>query len=260
MPEIIEVELYRHLADERALGRTIEAIDAADDWFLKRGTTASALEAALVGATITATRRIGKLLMIEAGEATLGVRFGMTGRLLVDDAAAIARLEYSSDRNDSAWDRFSLTFADGGSLVVRDPRRLGGVELDPDESKLGLDAASVDADGLTGVLGASTAPLKARLMDQSRLAGLGNLLVDETLWRAGLSPARSAGSLSDQERERLATTIRSTIAELTTRGGSHTGDLHDQRHRDGHCPLDGAALRRDTIGGRTTYWCPEHQR
>ncbi|MEM9034353.1 MAG: DNA-formamidopyrimidine glycosylase family protein [Actinomycetota bacterium] len=259
MPEIIEVELYRRLADERAVGRTVEAIQADDEWFLKGDTTAAALEAALLGATVTGTRRIGKLMLVDLDTTTLGLRYGMTGRLLVDDEAAIAQLEYSSDRNDPAWDRFSMTFDDGGRLVVRDPRRLGGVELEPDESKLGLDAATIDASGLTGVLGSSTAPLKARLMDQARLAGLGNLLVDETLWRVGLSPVREAGSLSGEEIGRLADGIRSTIADLTERGGSHTGDLHDERHRDGHCPITGAPLRRETVGGRTTYWCPERQ-
>lgn len=258
MPEIIEVELYRRAA-ERVVGRTVASVDARDDWFCKGATNADGLAAALVGHTVDGTRRIGKLLLLEIGEVALGLRFGMTGRLLVDDDAPIDRLEYSSDRDDPAWDRFGLTFAGGGRLVIRDPRRLGGVELDPDESRLGADAATLTTAQLEAALGRSTAPLKARLLDQSRVAGVGNLLADETLWRAGLSPCRQAGSLGADETSALAATLRSVIGELTERGGSHTGDLHEQRHRGGVCPFDGTELRREQVGGRTTYWCPEHQ-
>ena len=260
MPELIEVELYRRLA-ARTIGRRIAGVCSPDAWYLKDGLDAAQLEAIVVGAEVTDARRLGKLLLLDLGERpTLGLRFGMTGRLLVDGDAAIERLEYGSARAEPAWDRFGLRFDDGGDLVMRDPRRLGGVFLRHDEGRLGREAATLDAAGLTAVLGASSAPLKARLMDQARLAGLGNLLTDEILWRAGLSPWRAAGSLSAAERRRLAKTIRSTVVELTERGGSHTGDLQPARQRGGHCPLDGAELRRETVGGRTTYWCPRHQR
>ena len=87
---------------------------------------------------------------------------------------------------------------------MRDPRRLGGVELDPDEARLGLDAADVGrAAPARTLLAGAQAPLKARLLDQARLAGVGNLLADETLWRAGLDPARPAGSLDPAEVRRL---------------------------------------------------------
>ncbi|NDU79496.1 formamidopyrimidine-DNA glycosylase, partial [Actinomadura sp. DSM 109109] len=129
----------------------------------------------------------------------LGLRFGMTGRLLVDGMASIERLEYSSGRDVPAWDRVGLRFGDGTELRIRDPRRLGGVSLEPDEDRLGPDALSVTRDELAAALGSSAAPLKARLLDQARLAGVGNLLADEILWRAGLDPARPAGGLVDRE-------------------------------------------------------------
>jgi formamidopyrimidine-DNA glycosylase len=155
--------------------------------------------------------------------------------------------------------RFGIEFSDGGSLWMRDPRRLGAVELDPDESRLGPDATTLDRPALDHAIGKSRAPLKAVLMDQSRIAGLGNLLTDEVLWRAGLDPAREAGSLDDAERARLARTIRHTVRVLGQRGGSHTGDLQASRERGGICPRDGAELLRRTVGGRTTYSCPVHQ-
>jgi formamidopyrimidine-DNA glycosylase len=184
----------------------------------------------------------------------------MTGRLVVDDTYAIEKLEYSSRRDEPEWDRFALHYSDGSTMRLQDPRRLGGVQLEPDEDRLGADAMTVGPAALRELLAGSRAPLKARLLDQAHLAGVGNLIVDETLWRAGLDPARPAGSLSPAEARRLHRHLRATIDELLARGGSHTGDLHLARHRDGTCPRDGALLDRRTIGGRTTYSCPVHQR
>src|SRR3954467_10761261 len=110
---MIEVEAYRQLA-EKALGRPIAAVEAADTWFLKRGVTERALRDALVGRTFAQARRIGKLMLLDLDDApTLGVRFGMTGRLLVDDAIGVNELQYSSHRIEPGWDRFTVRFADG---------------------------------------------------------------------------------------------------------------------------------------------------
>ena len=129
----------------------------------------------------------------DQASAVLGLRFGMTGRLVVDDHAVIEKLEYSSAREVPEWRRFELGFADGGTLVIVDPRRLGSVELDPDDTRLGPDAFGLSAGQLAGALEASRTALKARLLDQRRVAGLGNLLVDEILWRIGWTrPGRRA--------------------------------------------------------------------
>jgi len=144
-------------------------------------------------------------------------------------------------------------------MVVHDPRRLGGISLDPDLSGLGPDASSVGVAGLTAALAGSSAPLKARLLDQSRLAGVGNLIADEVLWRAGLSPLRPASSLSPPEVRRLHRNLIRTLADLNERGGSHLGDLMDERRLGGVCPKDGNPLTRSTVGGRTSWWCPAHQ-
>lgn len=262
MPEILEIELYRRHA-EAALGRIVAEVHADDAWYLKEGLDAATVRAALAGRTLTAARRRGKLLLLDSDDGegpVLGLRFGMTGRLVVDDGAALDDLVYGSNREEPSWDRFALDLADGGRLRVRDPRRLGGVLLDPDEEALGPDALSLTLAQLRAALGDSTAPLKARLMDQGRVAGLGNLLTDEILWRAGLDPVREAGSLDGDEVRRLHRHVRSSLARMGDRGGSHTGDLQPERHRTGICPRDGAPLLRRTIGGRTTYSCPVHQR
>lgn len=253
------MEAYRALA-EKARGRTVATVRAPDAWYLKRGLTARALRSAVSGKRIGEVRRIGKLLLLdtEAGP-TIGLRFGMTGRLHLDGVAGVERLIYSSNAANRAWERLVLGFSDGGRLVMSDPRRLGGVELDPPEHRLGPDAATLTVGQLRRALEGSRLALKARLMDQSRVAGVGNLLADEILWRSGLSPLRPAGSLTDVELRRLSGVIRRTVALLIRRGGSHTGDLMVQRRPGGVCPADGRALLRGVVGGRTTWWCSAHQ-
>ena len=142
-----------------------------------------------------------------------------------------------------------------------DPRRLGGVDARPVASSTWARTPSRSASASSrGALAASRAPLKAWLLDQSRVAGVGNLLADEILWRAGLDPMRPASSLDPDDVTTLHRTLRRTIRLLTKRGGSHTGDLQLARVRGATCPRDGAPLQRRTIGGRTTYSCPAHQR
>ena len=262
MPELPEVEAYRRLAEERALGRDIAVVDAPDAWYLKGGLDAAAVTAALVGRRFETARRIGKLLLLDtsADGPIVGLRFGMTGRLLVDENDAVGELLYTSKADRPEWDRFSLRFADGGVLRMQDPRRLGGVLLDPAEARLGVDATTITPAALRGALGTSAAPLKARLLNQAHLAGVGNLIADEALWRAGLDPRRPARSLTDAEHRRLHKHLRASVADLMERGGSHTGDLRPHRAPGGRCPKDGAELQRDTVGGRTTWWCPKHQR
>ena len=95
-------------------------------------------------------------------------------------------------------------------------------------------------------------------MDQERIAGVGNLLADEILWRAGLAPGRRT-PLTDEEVRALHKELRATLRQLGRRGGSHMGELMEERMPGGRCPRDGAELCRETVGGRTTYWCPSHQ-
>jgi formamidopyrimidine-DNA glycosylase len=256
---MLEAEAARALLDERALNREIAKVYAPDTWFLKRGTTPAALRHALIGNAFTGARRIGKQIILDTKDpdVRLGVHLGMSGRVVVDDEDAGDPLVYASNKRMAKWHRFGVHFVDGGDFFVRDPRRLGAVVLDPEETRLGPDAASRTYQQLDAAIGKRTAPIKAVLMDQARVAGLGNLLVDEILWRASLAPARRADTLDTDDRKRLHKTIRQTVRTLGRRGGSHTGDM--PRELDIPCPRDGTPLRRETIAGRTTFWCPKHQ-
>ena len=259
MPELPEVERARALIEARALGRRIAAVDDSDT-YVCRPHPPGEIASALAGATLVAAHRRGKTMWVDTDDdgPVLGLHLGMAGRIVVDgDAEGDPAPENEQAR--PLWDRFVLEFEDGGRLVLRDKRRLGRAVLNPDVSGLGPDAAEVGRDAFRSRVGRGDAPLKARVMDQAVIAGVGNLLADEALWRAGLSPRRAAGSLSDEELDRLRREIRGATRSAIRKGGVHTGDVIPARRRGGVCPRCGAEMERATIGGRTTYWCPAEQ-
>jgi formamidopyrimidine-DNA glycosylase len=254
VPEGLEVELYRRAA-EAAVGRRIRAVD------VDQRLSADPLAAVLPGARVEAAERIGKLLLLRTDAATLGLHFGMTGRLVVDDHAPIERLEYGAARDDSAWDRLLVRFADDGELRVNDPRRWARFSLDPPTDAFGPDLLSITAAELASALARRRTAVKAVLLDQRAVAGLGNMCVDEVLWQAGLDPARTAHGVGLDEVERIHSVMTEHLPAMLARGGSHTGAISPAvRAALPPCPRDGAPLVRSVVGGRTTVACPAHQR
>src|SRR5215212_1964966 len=245
MPELPEAERARQQI-ERVLDREIVAVDDRDT-YVCRPHAPGEIAAALVGRRLTRAHRRGKFLWVETGEGgpDLGLHLGMAGRIAVDEEPAPRQ-----------WDRFALEFADGGRMALRDKRRLGRALIEPDFSHVGPDAAEVRRDVFRERVGRGSAPLKARLLDQGVIAGVGNLLADETLWRAKLSPRTPAGELSVEELDRLRRELRAATRDAIRNGGVHTGQFMPARGRGGVCPRCGTELERATIGGRTTYWCP----
>ena len=156
----------------------------------------------------------------------------------------------------SRWDRFALEFEDGTRLVLRDKRRLGRAILNPDFSHVGPDAADVSRGDFRRLIGTGRAPVKARLLDQHAISGVGNLLADESLWQARIAPARRVSELSIEDLDRLRRELRAAVRSAIRRGGVHTGRFIEARSRGGACPRDGSGLERSVVGGRTTYWCP----
>jgi formamidopyrimidine-DNA glycosylase len=246
VPELPEAERAR-LVIENVLGREIVHVDDRDT-YVCRPHAPGEIAAALIGRRLTAAHRRGKFLWAETdGDGPeLGLHLGMSGRIVLDEEPV-------------GWDRFALEFADGGRMALRDKRRLGRAVIEPDFSHVGPDAAEVSREEFRKRIGRGNAPLKARLLDQKAIAGVGNLLADEILWRARLSPRRLTGSLSEAELDLLRRELRAAVRSAIRRGGAHTGDLIAHRERGGHCPRCGAELSRATIGGRTTYWCPVEQ-
>ena len=157
------------------------------------------------------------------------------------------------------WSRFTLRFADGGSLVLLDPRLLGRVRLQPDIGALGPDAAQVTRAEFGALIRKGRVAVKARLLDQSKIAGIGNLLADEILWQARVSPLQPAGRLTAAEADRLYRAMKAAVAAAIAGGGVHTGEIIAARHPGGTCPRDGAPMVHGTVGGRSTWWCSREQ-
>jgi formamidopyrimidine-DNA glycosylase len=247
MPELPEAERARQ-AIERALHREIVAVDDSDT-YVCRPHAPGEIAAALTGRRLTAAHRRGKFMWVETddGGPDLGLHLGMAGRIAIDEPPA------------GRWDRFVLEFADGGRLALHDRRRLGRAVIEPDFSHVGPDAGEVSREEFRARIGRGNTPVKARLLDQRAISGVGNLLADEILWRAGISPRQRTGSLSDEELDELRRATRRAIRNAIRRGGAHTGELNPERQAGGRCPRCGTELSRARIGGRTTYWCPEHQ-
>src|SRR3954467_13553120 len=259
MPELPEVERARALIAERALGRRIATVDDTDT-YVCRPHAPGEIADALVGRELVEAHRQGKAMWVAPADApALGLHLGMAGRIVVDDHAAGDPNRDGPNGHNPLWDRFALRFEDGGALLLRDKRRLGRAVLDPDLSRLGPDAAEVARDDFRERVGRGVLPLKAKIMDQSVIAGVGNLLADEALWRARLDPRMPASSLDEDDLDRLRREIRSATRRAIARGGVHTGDVIAHRRRDGVCPRCGADMARATIGGRPPYWCAAAQ-
>jgi len=250
MPELPEAERARAAIEAGALHRRIAAVDDRDV-YVSRPHAPGEIADALVGRELTSAHRRGKALWCETSEdgPILGLHLGMAGRIVIDEEPA--------PRN---WDRFVLHFEDGGMLALRDKRRLGRARLEPDLDALGPDAADIGRAAFRTRVGRGSAPIKARLMDQAVIAGVGNLLADEILWQARLDPRRSAGELTDDELDRLRRAARAALRSAVRRGGAHTGDVIPARGPGAACPRCGVEMAKGRIGGRTTFWCPAEQR
>ncbi|QIM22658.1 formamidopyrimidine-DNA glycosylase [Phycicoccus sp. HDW14] len=269
MPELPEVESARSVIDRGGLHRTIIGVDDSDTWEC-RPHLPGEIRDALVGHRLTAAHRRGKSIWCDVGgdgSPTLGIHLGMSGRILVSGPGGTAEggdYQGTGRRADPArrreeWFRFTLEFEDGGALRLLDPRRLGRVRLDPDVDALGPDAAEVGREEFRERVGRGRLPVKARLLDQSSIAGVGNLLADEVLWRARLDPRRPAGELSVEELDGLRRQVRAAVRSAIRHGGVHTLEVVAHRGPSGHCPRCGAEMRRATVGGRTTWFCPREQ-
>jgi len=266
VPELPEVELARQ-ALTGALDRDIRAIDDNDE-FVCRPHPPGGIAKALVGGRLTAAHRRGKAMWCDTvvrgvPGPRLGIHLGMGGRLIVTDAGG-ERAGGEPVRPDRTprkpeWDRFTMIFADGGSLRLFDKRRLGRVRLEPDVDALGPDAEMITRDEFRTRIGRGHAPVKARLLDQSVLAGVGNLLADEALWQAHLNPSTPADELSGAL-DRLYDALQASLKAAIAQGGVHTGEVIPFRRADTPCPRCGALMRHGTVGGRSTWWCSREQR
>jgi formamidopyrimidine-DNA glycosylase len=265
MPELPEVESARSVIEHNGLRRRIVDVDDSDS-YVCRPHVPGEIRHALLGGELIAAMRRGKSMWCPSSEdVTLGIHLGMSGKIVIADADGTEvdggdYWEGRRQRGDYRWARFTVTFADGGRLMLVDPRRLGRIRLNPPVEQLGPDAELITPAQFRAALAAgSSAPVKARLMDQRRIAGIGNLLADEILWRARLHPARAVSSLTAAEQRRLLRASRDTIRAALRDGGVHTLTIIPYRRRGGTCPRDHAPMHTAAIDGRTSWWCSAEQ-
>lgn len=278
MPELPEVESVRRSLSPGLTGSTI--------------TRATLLRADIVtgdagpadllqGQRVVELRRRGKQLAILADSGrVLLVHLGMTGQLRWHNP------QPSAGRHDHVHARWSVRPArpkpgeSGATLIFRDPRRFGGLwtlptpaALDVHWSRLGPDALEITGEALGAAGQRSRRAIKALLLDQAALAGVGNIYADEALFAASIHPRRRASSLSDEEAQRLAASVRAVLAAAIDAGGSTLRDYvsgdgvpggFQERHavygRAGRpCTRCGSRLASALIAQRTTVWCPRCQ-
>jgi formamidopyrimidine-DNA glycosylase len=259
VPELPDVEQYRRFFARHAAGRTVERVVVPDATIL-RNTTPEVLDRSLQGRRFEKPERLGKWVLAWTDGPALLLHFGMTGFLV-----------WSGDEpGRHRHDRVIIVLDGGDELRYRNMRKLGGAWLAHDREEaeailgpLGPDALAVSRKEFLERLSRRRGGVKAALMDQTLVAGVGNLIADEVLWQARLHPRHPVESLKDDERRSLYRTLHAVLKESVDRYdyiSRKRGWFNHVRGRaDAACPRDGTPLERITAAGRTTYLCPQCQ-
>ena len=260
MPELPENEAQRLTLERECLNRTIERVELGDDvtYIELPGDNE---RARLVGRQFTQTRRHGKNIF--AGSTTgpwMTVHLGMTGKLIPFDAPA-APPDHT---------KLLITFEGNRRLAFRCPRKLGHVRVidDPDayisEQDLGPDALAISASEFRAAFSKTRSPIKSALMAQNRMAGVGNLWSDETLYRSGLHPERRADELSDDLLGKLHRSMQDILKTVVATEAVYSKLPDDwlirHRKKGAECRQCGGKIVSTKVGGRTAYFCDKHQK
>jgi formamidopyrimidine-DNA glycosylase len=287
MPELPEVETVCRQLEPEVEGRRIEGLEVLDARWC-RPVAPVDVEAAVEGAAIEGLGRRGKYLLLGLdGRRTLVMHLRMTGNLILVEGEekldpSQGRRLYEAERSTSARHlRARFTLDDGRQLWFTDPRRFGeaflidDADLDARFAKLGVEPLSEDftPEALGEMAAGRTAPLKSFLLDQSRVAGVGNIYADEALFRARLHPLSPAGSMKPEHLKALRDAVVAALEAGIDGGGASIDDYRDGRGQKGtmqdeflvhtregeQCPRCDGTIVRIVVSGRSTYYCPECQ-
>jgi formamidopyrimidine-DNA glycosylase len=287
MPELPEVETVCRQLEPEIEGRRIERLEI-DDARWCRPVSPPELEAAVSGRRIEGLGRRGKYLLLDLdGGQTLVMHLRMTGNLvLVEGERRLDPSEgmrlYEGERSTSERHlRARFRLDDGRELWFTDPRRFGEAfliddeELDSRFARLGVEPLSTEftPEALAAMAAGRTAPLKSFLLDQSGVAGVGNIYADEALFRARLHPLSPAGSMKPQHHLALRDGVVEALEAGIDGGGASIDDYRDGRGEMGRmqdeflvhtreglpCPRCDGTVARIVVAGRSTYFCPDCQ-
>src|SRR2546421_3048181 len=257
MPELPDVEGYRRYLARHAEGQRIARVDVPDP-VLIRNRSGQAFGRAVKGKRFAEPTRHGKWLIAPLDGTEVLLHFGMTGHL-----------PWSEDSDRHQHDRL-IFVCESGELRYNNMRRFGGVWLARDEHErgevtgpLGPDAADVDRNLFDELMDPRRGAIKTALMDQRLVAGVGNLMSDEILWRARVHPSTPVRKLGSRARGRLYDALHAVVGESVRYGRVPHGERGLTRvrgDRGARGPRCGTPLRRSTIAGRTACWCPRCQR
>ncbi len=272
MPELPEVETLVRGLRKKITGRTIQSVRLGKTDFMDNP---AEIERELPGTMIGAVTRHGKFfsLSLENGSSQarrLFVHLGMTGHLG----------SFAAAEPEARHTHLVATLSDGRELRYTDPRRFGRIALFSEEqflsslAKAGAEPLEISREAFRGLLAGRNTRIKALLLDQHALGGIGNIYADESLWRARIHPASKAGGLDPARGEKLRQAFQRILAEAIALGGSSISDYRDaegspgefqQRHRaygrvGRPCFRCRARIRRIIVAGRSSFFCPRCQR
>ena len=268
MPELPEVETIKNEVAPYAVGRKILAVDVLWDGMVKQPAVKDFIKK-ITGRKITGLSRRGKYLFfhLDQGEDVMVMHMKMTGSLLINP-------------ENSKYTRAILHLDGDVDIHFADPRKFGKMWLEENESsvtdKLGPEPLDEDFTEKTmaNILKKHTAPVKAVLLDQALISGIGNMYADEALFDARIHPARPADKLTPAEVKKLHASIRKVLLKAIDKKGASVrdyvrpngepGTAHDEfvvAHGTGKkCPRCGGDIKRIVVRGRGTYICPKCQR
>ena len=287
MPELPEVETVVRQLEPEVEGHGIERLEVLDGRW-SRPLAPQELGAAVSGATIERLGRRGKYILMHLdGGRTLVMHLRMTGNLILREGEEVldpseGRRLYESERStEERHLRARFVLDDGRELWFTDPRRFGEAFLLADDqlearfAKLGVEPFSPEftPQALGEMAAGRTAPLKSFLLDQSGIAGVGNIYADEALFRAELHPLSPAGSMRPGHLEALRDAVDAALEAGIDAGGSSIDDYRDARGEKGamqneflvhtregeDCLRCGGTIVRIVVGGRSTYFCSSCQ-
>jgi formamidopyrimidine-DNA glycosylase len=274
MPELPEIEVLRRSLEPHLVGDRIERVEVRNP-ALREPVDTARLRRGAQGREVIGLRRRSKYLLIDlAGERTVAVHLGMSGRLTLVPAGTPRELH----------EHVAFHLRSGRRLRLRDPRRFGLVfslptadlAADPHFAHLGVEPLEAGFSGgvLAGAAAGRRGPVKAFLMDARVVVGVGNIYASEALYRARVHPARPVSRISRERWDRVAEAVMAVLRQAIAEGGTTLNDFADGEGRSGYfqvslavydregapCLACGRPVRRLVQAGRSTFYCPGCQR